>query len=429
MIRVLVVDDSAFMRKLIRTILESDSSIEVVATAVNGQDGVDKALALKPDIITMDVEMPVKNGLEALREIMQKQPTPVIMFSTLTSDGARATMEAMTLGAVDFMAKNPSQMYANNLDGIREELLSKIKEIGQSSSMRYKFKRTSSTTPNSLDTQTPTPNRREVPLTSTGTTSKPTSEESSKEERKFTLSERIAKRREAILSGNPLPSPSQSAQAAKILAPRREIAGKPTGNQRLKPSNVKIIVLGVSTGGPLALHSVIPKLPKNFPVPLLIVQHMPPFFTKSLSDRLNSVSQVTVKEAADGDVLAPGTVYIAPGGNHMVLDKTGKTIRITSTPSDTLHKPSVDVMVDSVREVYGGNMVGIIMTGMGRDGSLALRKVHEAGGFVIAQNEDTCVVYGMPKAVVDDGVADEIHPLENIAEAISSCVGVHALSE
>jgi two-component system chemotaxis response regulator CheB len=217
----------------------------------------------------------------------------------------------------------------------------------------------------------------------------------------------------------PSPAPSQT-------KPLHEV--RLTGRKRPAAGHAKVIVLGVSTGGPLALHQVVPRLPKDFPVGMLIVQHMPAHFTKSLADRLNTLSHVVVREAQDGDVLEPGLVLIAPGGLHLKIGKDQRTIHVTPDPSETLHRPSVDVTAESVVEAFGGHAVGVIMTGMGRDGSAGLKKLNAKGGYVIAQDEESCVVYGMPKAVVDEGIADEVQPLEQLADAIAACVGVHAVN-
>lgn len=414
-IRVLVVDDSAFMRKALTSFLESDNEIEIVGIARNGRDGVEMAALLKPDIITMDIEMPIMNGIEALKQIMATNPIPVIMVSSLTTEGAKETMNAMALGAVDFIPKDFTRVTQQS-ELLRSELLGKIKEIAQSQSIRTKITKPIA----SYQYVKVTPAKSDSDKKSV---SFPSSPASTSEQKILSLSERIALRR-----SNPsvagLPNFTQPvAQESKIIGSNQKVSIK----KRPEANFFKLIVLGVSTGGPLALHNLIPRLPANLPVPILIVQHMPPFFTKSLSDRLNVLSHIQVVEAQDKDILKPGTVYIAPGGMHMLVSKDGKSISITSEPSNTLHKPSVDVMINSAIDRFGANILGIIMTGMGKDGAAALKRLHDQGGYVLAQTEESCIVYGMPKAVVDDGSANELHSLDNLSEAISSCLGLHAV--
>lgn len=347
-IRVLVVDDSAFMRKSLSILLESDPDIQVIDTARDGLQGVEKVKALRPDIVTMDIEMPRMDGLTALKTIMKECPTSVLMVSSLTTDGAEATIQAMEYGAVDFIPKELS--YVNvNIVKIKEDLIKKVKEIVRQKATQLRLRR--------------------------------------------------------IKTLN---------QATQTI---------PKTHLQLLPVNgYKAIGLGISTGGPLSLQKVIPVLSKNLNVPMFIVQHMPPKFTKSLADRLNTMSELTVKEAENNEEIKDNHVYIAPGGYHMTLKKgySGKNVvSITEEPFDTLHRPSVDVMLKSLVEVYGKHALGVIMTGMGRDGADSLKLLKSIGGYVLAQDEETCVVYGMPKAVVDAGTADVVAPLENIPHIIN----------
>ncbi len=402
-IRVVIADDSAFMRKAIRSILESDPSIEIVATAQNGRRAVELARSLKPDIMTMDVEMPIMNGLEALEQIMASEPVPVIMISSLTHEGADATMEALSRGAVDFLPKD-LKPHPQSLNRMRGELLAKVKSIAKNRLLKMRL-------------------RRGIGAKSSGAGG------SSVKEGKLTLKERIALRKESILqrTGSDR-SKAEASRAGGSVRSTRSAAGQTSGRKRPRPSHFDLLVLGVSTGGPLALHSVLPRLPATLPVGMLIVQHMPPHFTRSLADRLNSLSHLKVKEAADGDRIEAGSVLIAPGGKQMVLGRDKFAVKISDEPSDTLHKPSVDVMMASVVKRFSGNILGVIMTGMGRDGADGLQLIHNAGGYVLSQDEESCVVYGMPKAVVDAGIADEIYSLENLASAIATCLGVSAVS-
>lgn len=407
-IRVLIVDDSAFVRKALSSMLQSEPDIEVVGLANNGKEAVEKTAELKPDIITLDVEMPVMNGLDALRLIMEQTPTPVLMVSSITTEGAEATLEALSLGAIDFISKQSTLTIQQTM---RDELVGKVKAITQSAGVRSRMSRGSLLGGLSFRKQSTPPASK--------------SEAAALQTERLSLQERIARRRQQSAqeasadSSSPQPSQPQP-------KPLHEV--RLTGRKRPSQGHAKIVVLGVSTGGPLALHQVVPRLPKDFPVGMLIVQHMPAHFTKSLADRLNTLSHVTVREAQDGDVLMPGLVLIAPGGLHMKIGKDQKTVHITPDPADTLHRPSVDVTAESVVEAFGGHAVGVIMTGMGRDGCAGMKKLNAKGGYVIAQDEGSCVVYGMPKAVVDEGVADEVQPLESLADAIAACIGVHAVA-
>ncbi len=356
--RIIVVDDSAFMRKAITMMLESDPEIEVIATARDGAEGVKKVKELKPDLVTMDVEMPRMDGLTALRHIMEEEPTPVMMVSSITTEGAAATLEAMDLGAVDFIPKELS-FVSLDIVKIKEELLEKIKNIAR---------------------------------------------------RKSILMARARQR----LSWKKATSGKSAAKAAPASR-----AGKKVDRRRFA---IKVVALGSSTGGPPALQAVITRLPKSFPVPILIVQHMPPKFTKSLADRLNSISEVTVTEARNGEEALAGHVYIAPGDSHMTLvyGASKPMIRLSQTPADTLYKPCVNVMMDSVVKKYGKRTLGVILTGMGNDGFAACKELNKVGGQVIAQNEESCVVYGMPRAIVDGHIADIVAPIEHVTDEIMS---------
>jgi two-component system chemotaxis response regulator CheB len=355
-VRVLVVDDSAFMRKAISMMLESDPEIKVVGMARNGIEGVDFAKRLKPDVITLDIEMPQMDGLTALKHIMNDNPIPVMMVSSLTTDGASATLDALSLGAVDFIPKQLS-FVALDIVKIKEELLKKIKHIARN---------------------------------------------------KFTLMSRVRTQTRVVskpAKGKPTQSPPSSAPLAC------------TGRQDLS-----IIAIGTSTGGPPALQAIIPRLPKNLPVPVTVVQHMPPTFTKSLADRLDSLSQVRVKEAEQGEPLNSGTVYIAPGDHHLLIRSTGgrPKVVLTDEPSNHLHKPAVDVMMRSVAESYGRRTLGVILTGMGSDGLEGLKVVRQKGGIILAQNEESCVVYGMPRSVVEANLANKIIDINKMANEIVS---------
>lgn len=346
MIKVLVVDDSAFMRKAIENMLKRDPSIQVVGFARNGIEAIEMVQKLRPDIVTLDIEMPQMDGLTALKRILEIADVPVIMVSSLTTEGAEATLKALEIGAVDFIPKDKS-FASLGIMKIEDQLIEKVKTFAG----------------------------RRVILT------KP------------------------LISKPTAPTPPPPGVVRKT--------GTINGNK-------KIVAIGTSTGGPQSLQRVIPKLPRDIGRPILIVQHMPPNFTKSLATRLDSMSQLEVVEAEGKEKLEPNIVYIAKGGFHLKVKKIGTNYYIETSPepSNVLHIPSVDVMVSSVAENFGRDTLGVIMTGMGSDGLQGLRMVKEKGGAVIAQDKDSCVVYGMPRSVVEAGLADEVVPLDEIAECI-----------
>lgn len=336
--RVLIVEDSAFMRKYISNILSTDDELDVIATARNGQEGVQLAAELKPDVITMDIEMPIMDGLTALENIMKTNPTPVVMLSSLTTDGAEATLKALEQGAVDFIAK-PSGAISLDLSKVKDEMVDKVKNAAQARVQQVKA----------------SPIRTLPKLVTTPTI---------------------------------------------------------TEVKALK----KLVVIGTSTGGPKALQDIIPLIPRSIPAGILIVQHMPKGFTKSLADRLDSMSQITVREAVDGDEVQPGVALVAPGDFHMLLNKgSGKyTVKLNQEPPVGGHRPAVDVMMKSTLG-SGLELVGVILTGMGGDGAEAMAQIKAAGGKTIAQDKDTCVVFGMPKVAIEKNCIDKVVPVQNVA--------------
>lgn len=365
MIRVLVVDDSAFMRKAISMMLEEDAEVRVVDTARDGLEAIEKVKQLRPDLVTMDIEMPRMDGITALKHIMKEHPVPVMMISSLTQQGAKATIEAMHAGAVDFIPKQMSYV-SLEISKIKEELLAKVKTIARSRSRLF---------------------RRHEPISRGGTT--PTAP--------------------------PTAAPNVPAQASAQAPP-------------LRFHGARLVAIGVSTGGPFALQKVIPALPADFALPVVVVQHMPPHFTRSLAERLNAMSALRVVEAEPSMRVEPGTVLIAPGGRHLTFraSKLGVIVATPEEPSNLLHRPSVDVMFDAACKAYGGKVLATVMTGMGKDGLQGAKHIKQFGGKVLAQNEATCVVYGMPKAVVEAGITDAVLPLEELASALTKAVGRRA---
>lgn len=354
------------MRKLISDFFVGNAKVEVIGTARNGRDALKKIQTLKPDVVTMDVEMPEMNGLEALKEIMAVAPVPVVMLSSSTLEGTDNTLTAMENGAVDFVAK-PSGSISLDLHKIKQELVNKIEQAA---------------------------------LVPVGKLKKP--------------SERIKKHHSEF-----------SKVKRELLAP---LSSTDIKSAVIKPkcewgiTSKKIVLIGTSTGGPRALQEVVTKLPKSIDAPVLIVQHMPAGFTKSLASRLDQLSEIHVKEADHGDVLTNGTAYIAPGGYHMKLKKVGTSYLIVLDqvePPRAGHRPSVDVLFEEVSKYGDFHKIAVIMTGMGSDGSKGLLALKGNGSVVaIAESADTCIVYGMPKAAVETQLVDEVADVDDIAQTI-----------
>jgi two-component system chemotaxis response regulator CheB len=345
-IRVLVVDDSVVVRKIVTDVLSEDPGIEVVGTAVNGRVALAKLDSLKPDLVTMDIEMPEMNGIEAVRAIRAgRSRVPIIMFSTLTERGAAATLDALSAGANDYVTK-PANVgsVGQSMESVREQLIPRIR----------------------------------------------------------------------ALTGRPAQAlPGRAAAPAPVLP-----VPAPRTGPRAKPA---VLVIGSSTGGPEALAKVLPHLPASLPVPVLMVQHMPPVFTRQFAQRLDRLSPLRVVEAVDGTPLLPGTVHLAPGDHHLVIrgDRAG-TLRtaLTQDPPENFCRPAVDPLFRSAVAAYGGAVLGVVLTGMGSDGRQGAGAIREAGGTVLVQDQATSVVWGMPGAIAQAGYADEVLPLDRVAEAI-----------
>ncbi len=367
-IRVLVVDDSVFMRNSISKIITSEE-IEVIATANNGQEAIEKVKSLNPDIVTMDIEMPVMDGLTALKYIMDEHPVPIMMLSTLTTEGADATIKALDLGAIDFVPKKAAFTEMNSL---KDELISKITEIARSTNIQNRVRR-----------------RRLLNKMNSG-------EVSREEIEKFDIQERLRQKS------------SQSQNYVKLL-------DKPMPAAK----DIQVIGIGVSTGGPAALNQVVPLIDANIPVPILIAQHMPPHFTKSLAERLDSLGKITVKELEHNEKIHPGIVYIGPGGKHFKILRNGLAV-IGDEPQSEIYRPSANVMFQSISEYAGGKALGVIMTGMGDDGKRGLSFLSRNNGYVISQDYESCIVNGMPSAAVNAGVVSQIIQLNKISSFINS---------
>ncbi|XPV74946.1 MAG: protein-glutamate methylesterase/protein-glutamine glutaminase [Desulfovibrio sp.] len=336
MIRVLVVDDSAFMRKAISTMLDDDPAIQVVGTAANGLEGVEQAAKLLPDVVTMDIEMPKMDGLAALRQIMMANPCPVLMVSSLTEEGADATLHAMELGAADYI---PKRLTRASLDIVRIEadLVAKVKNV----------------------------------------------------------------------SGRPIRH-AKRRRTEKVVLPTTQSTFR------------DIIAVGVSTGGPPAVQKILKSFAADFSGSLLIAQHMPANFTGPFATRLNNLCDITVKEGVHGEPVLPAHAYVCPGGQHMRVNKNGENLilEISPHPEDALYKPSVDELMQSVGTVIPERTVGVILTGMGRDGTLGCASLKQNGGIILTQSDSTCVVYGMPRSVEQSGLSDKVVDIDDMATVI-----------
>lgn len=338
MIRVLVVDDSFVMRKVITRMLEKDPQIEVAGTAGDGRDALEKVESLKPDVMTLDIEMPVMNGIDVLRQVMAKRPMPVIMMSALTKEGADITIEALNLGACDFVTKDLSG-FTSPAAGVEGELINKVKNVAKNK--------------------------------------------------------------------------------AKYLLKRLDALKKPVAFNSDKKIRHEILSIGASTGGPPALQHILSSLPGDFPIPVVIAQHMPKIFTQSFAQRLNALSRLEVKEAEDKEVLKAGVALVAPGDTHISLKRRGRDVVVEFVDGARfIYRPSVDLLLSTTAEAYESLSIGVILTGMGSDGLAGMKELKSKNGYVIAQNEETCVVYGMPKAVINANITDAVLPVDKIPEEI-----------
>ena len=420
--KVLIVDDSTFFRKRLKEIIESDPTMQVVGEAKDGKEGVSLAASLHPDVITMDVEMPVMDGITAVKEIMAKTPTPILMFSSLTFEGANSTFKALEAGAVDFMPKNFDDIAHRREDGIKA-LLNAIKAVSRSRVRGFRPALSTSTSarPSSLSAT-----RTSSTLSSTTRTST-LSSTSSLSSRLSTTATAPAPTQGAALGQykkiNELLSSEQGVPAAARKFTFGDHKAETTAFKRSGKSH-SLVAIGSSTGGPIALQEIIPKLPK-LNVPVVIVQHMPGSFTNTFAARLDAMSQLHVVEAKDGDVLEPGTCYIAPGGKQMIFERFGLNtrIRIIQDTGRVTYNPCVDVSFASLAQIFGNKVLAMILTGMGSDGCEGCQLLKAKGSVIWAQNEETCVVYGMPQAVVNANVADLVLPLGDIAGCIVKELG------
>ncbi|WP_223472846.1 MULTISPECIES: chemotaxis response regulator protein-glutamate methylesterase [unclassified Pseudomonas] len=375
-VKVLVVDDSGFFRRRVSEILSADTSIQVVGTATNGKEAIDQALALKPDVITMDYEMPMMDGITAVRHIMQRCPTPVLMFSSLTHEGARVTLDALDAGAVDFLPKNFEDI-SRNPDKVRQLLCEKVHSISRSNRRVGAY---SAPAPAPVAAPSPAPT--------------------------------------ASSSFNPAPVRSAPAPAPAPARPAPASASSPAPKRKA----YKLVAIGTSTGGPVALQRVLTQLPANFPAPIVLIQHMPAAFTKAFAERLDKLCNISVKEAEDGDILRPGLALLAPGGKQMMIDGRG-AVKILPGDERLNYKPCVDITFGSAAKSYGDKVLAVVLTGMGADGREGARLLKQGGSAIWAQDEASCVIYGMPMAIVKADLADAVYGLDDIGRhLVEACL-------
>lgn len=363
-VRVLVVDDSGFFRRRVTEMLEADNDITVIGAAENGKVAIEKVKELKPDVVTMDIEMPEMDGITATRQIMQSNPTRIIMFSSLTTDGAKSTLDALDAGALDFLPKRFEDI-SSDREEAKKLLCERVKQLVQQRVSRP------------IQPQAPTARKS----TTTPVRAKPVS------------------------ASNAKPSTS-------------------TVSHKTKRGGIELVAIGTSTGGPVALQEVLTKIPKDFSAPIILVQHMPATFTPAFAQRLNDLCEIKVKEAQDGDVLVNGCAYLAPGGKQMLLGgRPGHAvIKVIDGEQSQTYKPCVDITFSSISKLYPNNTLAVILTGMGADGREGSRELKASGSTVWAQDESSCVVYGMPSAVTEAGITDQELSLTEVGPSIAQRV-------
>lgn len=351
-VKVLIVDDSGFFRRRLTEIISSDPLIEVIGSANNGKEAIEQARLLKPDVITMDIEMPVMDGIEATKQIMRSNPTSILMFSSLTYDGATATLNALEAGAADFLPKRFEDISDQREDAIKL-LISRIKTLGRGSKAAFATRKPASATPAAVKT---------IPV---------------------------------------------KARASSIKS--------------FDSSSVNLVAIGTSTGGPVALQTLLTKIPSNFSAPILVVQHMPPKFTEAFANRLDKICKITVREAKQGEQLQAGVALVAPGGMQLDVVKKGRvlTVNIKESKPNQNYKPCVDDTFESIAMASGAKTLGIILTGMGADGREGCRRLKQTGASIWAQDEETSLIYGMPAAVAQANLADQILPLPTITKLLA----------
>ena len=378
---VLVVDDSAFFRRRIKDILEKNPDLKVVGFADNGKVAVEKVKELKPDVITMDYEMPLMDGITAVRLIMSEQPTPILMFSSLSYEGARVTLDALDAGALDYLPKSFESMSGDPGDSAKL-LQDRVIAISRRGTM---MRRSGAPTPRpqtAASTSVPVSSPTPAPLT------KPSSTQA------------------ASSSARDIPAARPSTRSAKNPV------------DTLNGDRPRIVLIGASTGGPVALQNILMALPANYPFPILLVQHMPGTFTSAFAERLNRLCKITVKEAADNDPIRPGTALLAPGGKQMLVEGKGQSVSIIEGDDRIQYRPSVDITFGSAARAIRGKVLALVLTGMGSDGREGCKLLKRNGATVWTQNEQSCVVYGMPMAVATAGLSDAVIDIKDVGNIL-----------
>lgn len=365
-VSVLIVDDSGFFRRRLGEMINSCDGLKVIGTASNGREGIEQAIKLKPDVITMDYEMPVMDGITSVREIMERCPTPILMFSSLTYEGARVTLDSLEAGAVDYLPKNFEEVSKNSSD-LKKTLSDKIKMVARARRGQNLSYGSSAPTSPAVENRSPTQAR------------------------------------------SPVSNRPPVAEAGRVA----------TKTKRNK--SYALLAIGTSTGGPVALQKVLTQLPQNFPLPIVLIQHMPSTFTTAFAERLNSLCKIRVSEAKDGDMLRPGVALLAPGGKQLMVSKGGK-VRVLAGDERLNYKPSVDITFGSAANIFGDKVLAVVLTGMGSDGCEGAKLLKQKGSTIWAQDEKTSVIYGMPMAIARANLADEILPLLQVGERLCEVV-------
>ena len=383
---VLIVDDSNFFQTRLKEVVDEHPMLKVIGVATNGQEAIDMALKLKPDVITMDYEMPMLDGLSAVKVIMQECPTAIVMFSSMTYEGAKITLDALEAGAVDFMNKNFAEV-SNNSKLFKQKLHEKL-------IMFAKSHKESGSKPGPAVEEPAAP--APPPAPTAGSV------------------RRSAPRRPVQSSAQPEPLNNSQTQPPARTQPSGASSYK---SGQLK-GKVKLLALGASTGGPIALAEIVNALPANFPVPVVVIQHMPENFTRAFAERMNRQSQLNVKEAEEGDQVARGTVLVAPGGMQMIFDRSGSVVKLIPGDDRVNYKPCLDITYASAANAFGGGVLAVILTGMGSDGCEGARILKQQGSSIWSQDKETCVVYGMPAAVAKQNLTDRVLPIKEMAAQI-----------
>lgn len=412
-INVLIVDDSGFFRRRLTALINASPDFKVIGSAENGVEAVEMNERLKPDVITMDYEMPVMDGITAVREIMAKNPVPILMFSSMTHEGAKVTLDSLAAGALDFLPKQFEEI-AKGTEEIQKVVTAAIRNIASSNYRTKSSNFTRQVEVKKIDTENNTKNKE----------SKPTLKTIDRSARERAALEDVESGKSTSGKGSSNKGSSNKGSSDKDTSDHSALhSNQSAASQALsskRPINwnqskvARLVIIGTSTGGPVALQQVLTSLPRSFSKPIIIVQHMPANFTKAFAERLDSLCQIQVKEAEDGDMIKPGLALLAPGGKQVLLSHNG-AVKVIDGDDRMTYKPSVDVTFGSAANVYPDGVLGVVLTGMGTDGREGARLLKQSGSSVWAQDQESSVIYGMPMAVTKAGLVDEIHNLESLS--------------